>query len=105
MLEGSGGGFSLIGKHLVWSVGNGRQVKIEEDPWVGLRDGYKFSEDMVNFMHNNIILSLSIASMETLDRVGKSEWKTASMLELEGENVDLWGDFVASLKSNFIFLK
>jgi len=27
------------------------------------------------------------------------------MLELEGESVDIWGDYVASLKSNLIFLK
>jgi len=34
--------FLLIGNHLSWRVGNGKQVRIGEYPWVGASSGFKF---------------------------------------------------------------
>jgi len=60
---------------------------------------------MLNLLHENGLFSLSDASMAIVGRTRRSEWKTAGMLELDGVNVDIWEDYVISLKSNFILLK
>jgi hypothetical protein len=33
--------FSLIGNCLIWSMGNGKDIRIREDPWVNSREGFK----------------------------------------------------------------
>ena len=33
--------FPLIGNWLAWEIGNGRSVRIGEDPWEGAREDYK----------------------------------------------------------------
>jgi len=65
--------FPLIGNHLVWYVGNGKQVRLGEDPWVGSRHGFKFPENMLNNLHDNGIFSLSDAPIPNLGRAGRTE--------------------------------
>jgi hypothetical protein len=68
----------------------GKQVRIEEDPWVGSGEGYKLLNEMVNALHDQGIHSLKDAAIGDLDRTGRSEWKSANLLEIEGEHADRW---------------
>jgi hypothetical protein len=97
--------FPLVGDHLLWCVGNGMKVRLGEDPWVGSGNGFKFPKNMLNNIHSNGIIYLKDASIADLDRAVRSEWKTTEMMDLHGEEVDIWRDYVATLNSNFILLK
>ena len=39
--------FDVIGENLVWKVGNGRRVRVGEDPWLGCNEGFRLSELLV----------------------------------------------------------
>ena len=41
----------LIGKWLVWEIGNKRKLGMGADPWVGSAEGFKLSHDMINYLH------------------------------------------------------
>jgi hypothetical protein len=91
----------LVGNYLTWSVGNGKQVRIGEDLWLGSGNAFKFPVSMINKLHNQGVFSLKEASIEDLDRIGRSDWKSVEMLELEGVEVDIWKTYVATLKIKF----
>lgn len=97
--------FPLIGKHLAWNIGNGKQVRLGEDPWVGSGQGHSLPEYLINNLHDRGVYALNDATLPSLDRAGRTKWKSIGFLELDGEEFDRWGEYVASLKSNFILLK
>jgi hypothetical protein len=39
--------YPMIGNWLCWKIGNGKNVRVGEDPWIGLGEGYKLSEALV----------------------------------------------------------
>jgi hypothetical protein len=43
---------------MVWRLGNGKILRIDEDPWEGSTSVHKISEDLVLSLHNNGIFSL-----------------------------------------------
>jgi hypothetical protein len=59
---------------------------------------------MINKLHNQGIFSLKDTSIVDLYKIGRSDWKSAEMLKMEGVEVDIWHSYVAALKPNFILL-
>ena len=43
--------FDLIGQFLVWKVGNGAEVRIGMDPWVGYKWRHSLSSSMIDKLH------------------------------------------------------
>jgi hypothetical protein len=43
---------------MVWILGNGKILRIDEDPWEGLTSAYNMLEDLVLSLHNYGIFSL-----------------------------------------------
>ena len=39
--------FDVIGENLFWKVGNGRRVRVGEDPWLGCNGKFRLSEPLV----------------------------------------------------------
>jgi hypothetical protein len=39
--------FPLIGKWLIWKIGNGAHILIGKDPWIGSKDNHLLPENMV----------------------------------------------------------
>ena len=39
--------FDIIGSWLSWKIGNGRSVRIGQDPWVGGKEFVSFSDNMI----------------------------------------------------------
>jgi hypothetical protein len=71
-LESFGGTFPLIDEWMVWQVGNGKSVRIGEDPWVCSGDGFKLSDDLVGDLHDQVIYSLWDARLGEMDHIGRS---------------------------------
>jgi hypothetical protein len=58
----------LIGNRLAWAIGNGKQVRIGVDPWVGLGESYKLLEHLISMLHDNGIFALSDVALVSMDR-------------------------------------
>ena len=52
--------FPLIGNWLAWEIGNGRSVRIGEDPWEGAREDYKLSPTIFDKLKEQRCLNLQI---------------------------------------------
>jgi hypothetical protein len=50
--------FPLIGKWIVWNVGNGKSIRIGENPWVNSGEGFKLTKNLVNALHGRGIFTL-----------------------------------------------
>jgi hypothetical protein len=57
-LEGFGHLFPSGWSLTVWKVGNGKKVRIGEDPWLGAGDAFHLSESLVWSLHETGIYSL-----------------------------------------------
>jgi len=75
--------FKVIEQGLAWKIGNGRNLKIGKDPWVGCNENYALSPGLIRHLENKGILSLN-----QVEKVGHSTmwgqaWKNGEDLELE----------------------
>jgi len=43
----------MIGRWLIWRVGNGTKVKLGEEPWFGCGEGYRLPIKLINSLHEN----------------------------------------------------
>ena len=64
--------FPLIENWLAWYVGNGKKVRLGEDPWIGVGDGYKLSCDTIEKLKRRKITSLNEAISQTSLAEGKT---------------------------------
>jgi hypothetical protein len=46
------GSLSISGKMDCWKIGNGRNIRLGEDPWLGAGDNFRLSEPLVQFLKN-----------------------------------------------------
>jgi hypothetical protein len=44
--------YQLIGDWLCWKIGNGRKIRIGEDPWIGGGEAFKLSNILVEELHS-----------------------------------------------------
>jgi hypothetical protein len=86
----------------VWHIGNGKSIRIGEDPWVNSVVGFKFSEELVVMLHDQNIFSLWEARAISFNLTGCSEWKVVEELEIECDMMTEWEVYAKSLSSNFI---
>ena len=52
--------FDIIGNHLVWKVGNGADIRIGIDPWVGCKWRNHLPSLLIDKFHSAGIFSLKI---------------------------------------------
>ena len=79
-------------------VGNGKKIKVGDDPWSGLGERYKHLKPRSLGIYNlNQFCSTSL-QRETL-------WKSSKQLGLEEGPREEWEEYVTMLKSNFIHLE
>jgi hypothetical protein len=59
-MESLGGSFPTGRNWTVWQIGNGRKVRLGEDPWLGVGDNYRLPPPpplSINFLRENNLLS------------------------------------------------
>ena len=65
--------FPLVGNWLAWLVGNGRKIRVGEDPWSGEGERYKLLEGLVSKLRSLGIYNLNQACSISLQR--ETLWK------------------------------
>ena len=95
--------FPQVGKWIAWSVGNGKEVRVGEDPWVGEGEIYKLSFSIIDKLRSLGISNLSQDCSLTLQR--ETWWKNYEDLGLEEGLKEELNKFVSLLQSLFIHLE
>lgn len=76
----------VIEKGLAWNVGDGTQVILVRDPWVGFLKRFSLTEDLIEFLNNKGLFSLNQIADHESSSIWKQEWLTRNVLQL----VEIW---------------
>jgi hypothetical protein len=89
----------LVGEWTVWKVGNGKNIRIGDDPWLGAGKDCKFLDLMFESLRNQNVDSLSDDRAIIPQPRGRTGWKSTNTLELSGGLAKEWNNtFDYSLK-------
>ena len=102
--EGLKTSFELIGKWLVWSVGNGHQVKLEMDPWMGVGSCCKLFVCWRNVLLEKGLLVLDDCYLVGGLSVGRKKCLSDEELDLSCDFELEWNYYVSNLRHCFISL-
>jgi hypothetical protein len=75
--------FPLVGLWTMWRVGNGRSIRLGEDPWLGSKNDFRFSESLLQATHSADIFSLEDAKSQTPQPSWRQGWNSAENLGLD----------------------
>eukprot|EP00253_Pinus_taeda_P030057 PITA_30057 len=75
--------FKVIEQGLAWKIGNGRNLKIGKDPWIGCNENYALSPGLIRHLEGK-----SIFTLDQVEKMGQSNmwgqaWKDGGDLELD----------------------
>ena len=87
---------------MAWEIGNGKSVRIGEDPWAGAGEDYKLPPAIIDKLKEQRCFKLADASVNL--QYPHQRWKTAEELGLSGDERESWGSYVHLLETNFINL-
>jgi hypothetical protein len=57
-LESNYSAFPLIGNWIIWKIGNGDQVLIGIDSWIGCKENHKTPTHLIHKLHRNGLYTL-----------------------------------------------
>jgi hypothetical protein len=97
--------YHLVGDWFCWQVGNGHNVRIGEDPWIGGGGGLKLSIGILEELHVKGVYSMWDAMLNDMDGFGCSVWKYVEMLELSKIHKEEWISLCSLLYANFVKLQ
>ena len=95
--------YPLIGQWIGWQIGDGRQVRVGEDPWTGAGENFKLSTPLVQHLRSSRIVTLADACRDPRIR-GRSQWKNGQDLGIVGELAEEWSRFFNLLVTSHIHL-
>jgi hypothetical protein len=98
------GSLPLVGKWIVWKIGNGRNVRLGEDPWLGAGDNFRLSEPLVQFLKNLNLFHLHDIHLGDPQLRGSLGWRDSVSLGLPQEFHVEWDSYISRLCENFILL-
>eukprot|EP00253_Pinus_taeda_P029408 PITA_29408 len=97
--------FSVIEQGLAWKVGDGKQIRIGRDPWVGCNEAFALSPGLLRHLDTKGILTLN-----QVERVGQSTiwgqaWKDDEALGLNARWKNEWEGFIKELQRTNVRIK
>lgn len=97
--------FPVIEEGLAWKVGDGRQIKISRDPWVGCYEAYDLSPGLLR-----VLESKGIHTLNQVEKVGQSTswgqaWKNDEDLDIPIRWKNEWTSFIQELHRPHVRLK
>ena len=96
--------FPLVGNWVAWQVGDGRRIRIGQDPWVGSGDNFRFLVTLISQLKEKGISTLADASSYTDRNQRGTVWKTSQEVELTKNDAPVWNSYINQLRTNFVHL-
>eukprot|EP01018_Ginkgo_biloba_P034237 Gb_24170 [translate_table: standard] len=97
--------FPLVGTWLVWTVGRGNRVRLEEDPWAGCGGFHRLSEGLLQGLQERGLFNLCQVVDPGLSSVWRQEWMSSGTLGLVDDAAEEWEAFTFCLRSNHVRIK
>jgi len=92
---------ALLTNWFAWSVGNGAQVLLGQDPFVGCGSSYKLSYALIHHLKSLKVLYLAhIGSSSALNTSSSHDWLTTEYLRIEGDLALEWNEYFMMLRSS-----
>ena len=87
----------LIERGLAWQVGDGSQVRVGCDPWVGCPPNYALSRELVAYLNSEGYFYLSQVADPRSTTFVKQGWMSGLDLQLDNRWLEEWNQYVADL--------
>eukprot|EP00253_Pinus_taeda_P008065 PITA_08065 len=97
--------FKIIEKGLAWQVGNGENLRIGRDPWVGCNDFFALSPGLLAHLNTKGIHRLSQIENMDLYSIWGQEWKSVEDLGIDLNWSIEWQSYTHELKRSNIRIK
>eukprot|EP00253_Pinus_taeda_P008825 PITA_08825 len=98
-------GFSIIEQGLAWKVGDGQNVRIGRDPWVGCNDLYALSQGLLDQLDNRGIYTLNQVEKVGQSTIWGQAWLSAEDLGLHIRWHPEWSQYISELHRSHVRLK
>ena len=86
-----------IERGLAWHVGDGTQVRLGCDPWVGCSDNFSLSPGLVEYINERRSFSLNHVANPRTTTLVKQGWLSRFELQLEDKWLEEWNRYVSAL--------
>lgn len=97
--------FKVIEQGLAWKIGNGRNLKIGKDPWIGCNGNYALSPGLIRHLEDKNILSLDQVEKVGFSNIWCQAWKDGEDLHLDQGWWHEWSVFTHELTRSNVRLK
>eukprot|EP00253_Pinus_taeda_P024113 PITA_24113 len=89
--------FTVIEKGIAWKVGDGKNVRIGRDPWVGCNQSYALSPGILRHLDHKGIYTLNQVEKVGFSTLWGQAWKSAVELGLDFRWHHEWSSFIEEL--------
>jgi hypothetical protein len=93
--------FPLIGRWLIWCIGDGSQVLIGKDPWIGSQNNHLLPASLIQWLNRDGFFFLNHIMRRDFT-TGHTHWLSSRDLDLDGEHIPLWDSYIISLQNSFM---
>jgi len=90
--------FKVIEQDLAWQVGNGENVRIGRDPWVGWNESFALSPELNTHLDLKGIFGLNQIAIMGQSTIWGQAWKSEEELEIDPRWRNEWRSFLQELK-------
>eukprot|EP00253_Pinus_taeda_P036198 PITA_36198 len=97
--------FFEIEKGLAWKVGDGRNVRIGRDPWVGCNKSYALSPGILRHLDSKGFYTLNQVEKVGLSTIWGQAWKSAVELGLDFRWHNEWSTYIDELHRSNVRIK
>eukprot|EP00253_Pinus_taeda_P033955 PITA_33955 len=97
--------FIVIEKGIAWKVGDGKNVRIGRDPWVGCNQTYALSPGILRHLDRKGIYTLNQVEKVGLSTLWGQAWKSAVDLGLDFRWHHEWSSFIEELHRSNVRIK
>eukprot|EP00253_Pinus_taeda_P014363 PITA_14363 len=95
-------GFSVIEQGLAWKVGDGKNVQIGRDPWVGCNESFSLSPGLLRHLESKGIFTLNQVEKVGQSNIWGQAWKSAEDLGLNIRWHNEWSSYINELHRSHV---
>eukprot|EP00253_Pinus_taeda_P009579 PITA_09579 len=97
--------FTVIDQGLAWKVGDGKNVRIGRDPWVGCNESYALSPDLLRHLGSKGFFTLNQVEKVGQSTIWGEAWKNAEDLGLNIRWHNEWASYIEELHRSNVRIK